>query len=82
MNHKYIRLTNLELVKVDAALNDGLGSPAGLHEGDDEGRREEVQALVGGFDPEGSAAHKGQHAEPAVPVQHLAGPGCRDDVCD
>ncbi len=72
----------LELIKVDAPLNDGLGGPAGLHEGDDQGRREEVQALVGGLDPEGSSAHKGQHTEPAVPVHHLAGPCCCDDICD
>lgn len=25
--------SDLELIKVDAALNDGLGSPAGLHKG-------------------------------------------------
>lgn len=73
---------DLELVKVDAALNNGLRRPAGLHEGDDEGRREEVQALVGGLDPEGSTAHKGQHAEPAVPVHQLTRPWCCDDVCD
>lgn len=72
----------LELIKVDAALDDGLGGPAGLHEGDDEGGGEEVQALVGGLDPEGGAAHKGQHAEPGVPVHHLAGPRRRDDVSD
>jgi len=70
----------LELIKVDAPLNDGLGSPTSLHEGDDEGRREEVQALIGGLDPESSAADKGQHTEPAVPVHHLAWPGCCDDV--
>ena len=73
---------NLELIKVDAALNDGLRSPASLHEGDDERGREEVQPLVGGFDPEGGTAHKGQHTEPAVPVQQLAWPRCCDDVCD
>lgn len=73
---------DLELVKVDAALNNGLCSPAGLHEGDDEGRREEVQALVGGLDPEGSTAHKGQDAEPAVPVHQLTRPWRCDDVCD
>lgn len=73
---------DLELIKVDAALHDGLCSPAGLHEGNDERRREEVQALVGGLDPEGRTAHKGQHTEPAVPVHQLTGPRRCDDVCD
>ena len=74
--------SDLELIKVDAALYDGLSCPAGLHEGDDEGRREEVQPLVGCLDPEGSTAHKGQHTKPAVPIQQLAWPWRCDDVCD
>lgn len=41
-----------------------------------------MEALVGGLDPEGCATHKGQHTEPAVPVHHLAGPRCCDDIGD
>lgn len=73
---------NLELIKVDSALHNGLGGPGSLHEGDDEGGAEEAQALVGGLDPEGCGADEGQHAEPAVPVHQLARPRCCDDVGD
>lgn len=73
---------DLELIEVDTAFDDGLCRPAGLHEGDDERGREEVQALIGGLDPKGSTAHKGQHTEPAVPVHQLTGPRGCDDVCN
>ena len=75
-------LPDLELIKVDASFNNGLGSPSSLHEGNDEGGAEEAQTLVGGLDPEGSAPNEGQQAEPAVPVHYLAGPRCCDDVRD
>lgn len=75
-------LTDIELIKVDASFNNGLGSPGSLHEGNDEGGAEEAQALVGCLDPESGASNESQQAEPGVPIHYLAGPRCCDDVRD
>lgn len=74
--------TDLELVKVDATFNNGLGGPGSLHERDDQRGAEQAQALIGGLDPESCTPNEGYHAEPAVPVHQLGRPGCCDDVRD